>query len=144
MSGAFQAYLVNDPAFFNLGNVNFTNQGTVVLSDFSALGLRARSPYRVEARLRLWTDDAHQLDVLGRRINPSPWGTALPSRHGCGFVTVHIRDRGGAGDFVASPASRARGTRGMDASLSPEARERQALASGLRCGSAIRHDQTAG
>jgi len=61
MSGAFQAYLVNDPAFFNLGNVNFTNQGTVVLSDFSALGLRARSPYRVEARLRLWTDDAHQL-----------------------------------------------------------------------------------
>ncbi len=42
MSGAFQGYLVNDPAFFNLGNVNFTNQGTVILSDFSKLGRGTR------------------------------------------------------------------------------------------------------
>jgi|GEM_PF-1643520 len=42
MSGVFQGYLVNDPAFFNLGNVNFTNQGTVILSDFSALGRGTR------------------------------------------------------------------------------------------------------
>lgn len=42
MSGAFQGYLVNDPAFSNLGNVNFTNLGTVILSDFSALGRGTR------------------------------------------------------------------------------------------------------
>jgi MYXO-CTERM domain-containing protein len=42
MSGAFQGYLVNDPSFYNLGNVNFTNQGTVILSDFSALGRGTR------------------------------------------------------------------------------------------------------
>ncbi len=42
MSGAFQGYLVNDPTFSNLGNVNFTNQGTVILSDFSALGRGTR------------------------------------------------------------------------------------------------------
>jgi sugar lactone lactonase YvrE len=42
MAGAFVSYLVNDPSFFNLGNVNFTNQGTVILSDFSALGRGTR------------------------------------------------------------------------------------------------------
>ncbi|MBI5535883.1 MAG: NHL repeat-containing protein [Deltaproteobacteria bacterium] len=38
MAGTFQSYLVNDLSYSNLGNVNFTLQGHVILSDFSAAG----------------------------------------------------------------------------------------------------------
>lgn len=42
MAGAFQGYLINDPLFTNLGNVNFTQQGHVIVSDFSAQGRGVR------------------------------------------------------------------------------------------------------
>jgi hypothetical protein len=42
MAGTFQSYLINDPVYTNLGNVNFTLEGHVIVSDFSAQGRGVR------------------------------------------------------------------------------------------------------
>ena len=42
MAGNFQSYLINDLNYSNLGNVNFTLKGNVILADFSGLGRGTR------------------------------------------------------------------------------------------------------